>query len=82
MNNGYVLPNYFALIKEYAFKAKEPVVHPVLRRAPEAGRAFKPRVMRARNISGLGTRAGSGRAAEGMIAATAVANCLRRFASR
>ena len=54
MNNGYVLPNYFALLKEYAFKAKEPVVHPALRRAPEPGRAFRPRV-RARNVSGLGT---------------------------
>ncbi|RWA75746.1 fatty acid desaturase [Mesorhizobium sp.] len=54
MNNGYVYPNYFALIKSFAFKAKEPVVHPVLRRAPEPGRAFKPRV-RARNVNGLGT---------------------------
>ncbi|TSE04545.1 fatty acid desaturase, partial [Mesorhizobium intechi] len=34
MNNGYAYPNYFALIKAYAFKAKEPIVHPVLRRAP------------------------------------------------
>jgi len=54
MNNGYVYPNYFALVKSYAFKAKEPIVHPVLRRAPEPGRAFKPRV-RARNVNGLGT---------------------------
>jgi len=54
MNNGYAYPNYFALIKAYAFKAKEPIVHPVLRRAPEHGRAFKPRI-RARNINGLGT---------------------------
>ena len=54
MNNGYVFPNYFALLKEYAFKPKEPVVHPVLRRAPEPGRAFRPRV-RARSVSGLGT---------------------------
>lgn len=53
-NNGYVVPGYFALLKQYAFKAKEPVVHPVLRRAPEQGRAFRPRV-RARNVSGLGT---------------------------
>jgi hypothetical protein len=30
------------------------VTHPVLRRAPEAGRAFRPRV-RARNVNGLGT---------------------------
>ena len=40
MNHGYVVPNYFALLKAYAFKAKEPVVHPALRRAPEPGRAF------------------------------------------
>jgi fatty acid desaturase len=54
MNNGYAYPNYFALVRAYAFKAKEPIVHPVLRRAPEPGRAFKPRV-RARSITGLGT---------------------------
>lgn len=54
MNNGYAYPNYFAMLKAHAFKAKEPVVHPVLRRTPEPGRAFKPRV-RARNVSGLGT---------------------------
>ncbi|MBN9269476.1 MAG: fatty acid desaturase [Mesorhizobium sp.] len=54
MNNGYVYPNYLALIRSYAFKAKGPIVHPVLRRAPEPGRAFKPRV-RARNVNGLGT---------------------------
>jgi fatty acid desaturase len=53
-NNGYAFPNYFALLKAYAFRAKEPVVHPVLRRTPEPGRAFKPRV-RARNVGGLGT---------------------------
>jgi fatty acid desaturase len=53
-NNGYSYPNYLALLKAYAFKAKEPVIHPALRRAPEPGRAFKPRV-RARNVAGLGT---------------------------
>jgi len=42
------------LLKAHAFKAKEPIVHPVLRRTPEPGRAFKPRV-RARNVNGLGT---------------------------
>jgi len=42
------------LLKAYAFKAKEPVVHPVLRRQPEPGRAFKPRV-RARTVAGSGT---------------------------
>ena len=40
MNHGYVLPNYFALLKAYAFKAKEPVVHPALRRAPETGQGL------------------------------------------
>jgi fatty acid desaturase len=54
MNNGYVVPSYFALLKEYAFKAKEPVVHPALRRVPETGASFRPRV-RARNVGGLGT---------------------------
>jgi fatty acid desaturase len=53
-NNGYAYANYFALLKAYAFKAKEPVVHPVLRRQPEHGRAFKPRV-RARSVAGAGT---------------------------
>ncbi|MER9596780.1 fatty acid desaturase [Mesorhizobium sp. M0244] len=54
MNNGYAYPNYFALLKAYAFKAKEPIVHPVLRRTPDLGRAFKPRV-RARSLNGLGS---------------------------
>ena len=54
MNNGYVVPNYFALLREYAFRPKEPVVHPALRRMPETGRAFAPR-MRARSLNGLGT---------------------------
>lgn len=54
MNNGYVFPNYFALLKAYAFTAKEPVVHPFLRRAPELGRAFRPRI-RARTVHGAGT---------------------------
>ncbi|MBN9241643.1 MAG: fatty acid desaturase [Mesorhizobium sp.] len=53
-NNGYAYPNYLALVKAYAFKAKEPVVHPALRRQPEPGRAFQPR-LRARNVGGLGT---------------------------
>jgi len=53
MNNGYVFPGYFALLREYALKAKEPVVHPVLRRSAEYGRAFHPRI-RAKNVAGLG----------------------------
>jgi fatty acid desaturase len=54
MNNGYVFANYFALLRSFAFSAKEPVVHPVLRRVAEAGRAFRPRV-RAHSLTGLGT---------------------------
>jgi fatty acid desaturase len=54
MNNGYVYPNYWTLFRKFALKAKEPVVHPFLRRSPEPGRAFRPRV-HARNLNGLGT---------------------------
>ena len=54
MNNGYVFSGYLALLREYAFRPKEPVVHPALRRSPEPGRAFQPRV-RARNPPGAGT---------------------------
>jgi fatty acid desaturase len=54
MNNGYVYPNYWSLFRKFALKAKEPVVHPFLRRSPEPGRAFRPRV-RAHNLNGLGT---------------------------
>jgi len=53
-NKGYVYPNYLALLRAYAFRAKEPVVHPVLRRTPEPRRAFSPRV-RARSVHGGGT---------------------------
>jgi fatty acid desaturase len=53
MNNGYVFPNYFAMLKHFAFRAKEPVVHPFLRREPEPGRAFRPRV-RAHSLQGGG----------------------------
>jgi fatty acid desaturase len=53
MNNGYVFPNYVALLRHYAFRAKEPVVHPFLRRVPELGRAFRPRV-RAHSVQGGG----------------------------
>ena len=48
------LSELFRAAQGYAFKAKEPVVHPVLRRAPEPGRAFKPRI-RARSVNGLGS---------------------------
>lgn len=54
MSGGYVYPHYLALLRDFAFRAKEPVAHPALRRAPEPGRAFVPRV-RARNVGGLGT---------------------------
>ncbi|MCV0397929.1 MAG: fatty acid desaturase [Rhizobiaceae bacterium] len=56
MNGGYVFPNYRALLSAYLFKAKEPVVHPVLRRSPEPGRAFRPRVA-AHRFGGLGATA-------------------------
>lgn len=54
MNEGYVFPSYFALLKSFAFKAKEPVVHPSLHRAPQAGHAFVPR-MRGRSLTGMAT---------------------------
>lgn len=54
LNGGYVFRNYTALLLSYAFRQKEPVEHPVLRRVPEVGRAFKPRV-RARSLNGLGS---------------------------
>jgi fatty acid desaturase len=52
-NGGYVLPNYTAMAKAYLFTAKEPVVHPALRRLGSAAAAFAPR-MRARNVAGGG----------------------------
>jgi fatty acid desaturase len=55
MNGGYVFPNYFALFRAFALHAKEPVVHPALRRVPEAGRAFKPRV-RGHALNGMASR--------------------------
>ena len=54
MNDGYAFPNYFSLFRSYAFKPKEPVVHPVLRRVAEPGRAFRPR-LRARTVFDAGT---------------------------
>lgn len=53
MNDGYVVPNYLALWEDFAFRAKEPVVHPFLRRTPEPGRAFRPQES-ARGFAGLG----------------------------
>lgn len=38
-NRGYVFPNYLAILRRYAFKAKEPVTHPVLRATPQCGGA-------------------------------------------
>ncbi len=52
MNGGYVFPNYLSLFRAFAFRAKEPVVHPALRRVAETGRAFKPRV-RGRALNGM-----------------------------
>lgn len=54
MNDGYVYPSYLALLRDFAFRAKEPVVHPALRREPEPGRAFRPRVRARNNLGGLG----------------------------
>lgn len=52
MNGGYVYPGYWSLLRDFAFRAKEPVVHPALRRSAEPGRAFRPR-MRTRSVAGL-----------------------------
>ena len=54
-NDGYYYPNYLTLFRDFAFRPKQQVVHPVLRREPEPGRAFRPRVRAARGVSGLGT---------------------------
>lgn len=54
MNGGYTYPNYCALLKDFAFRPKEPVPHPALRRMPEPGRAFRPGA-RGRSIGGNGT---------------------------
>lgn len=54
MNGGYAYPGYLALLRDHAFRTKEPVAHPVLRREPEPGRAFRPR-MRSRSVHGAGT---------------------------
>jgi len=54
MNGGYAYPNYFSLLKAFAFRAKEPVPHPVLHREPHPGRAFRPRA-RGRSLTGNGT---------------------------
>ncbi|WP_295810486.1 fatty acid desaturase [uncultured Nitratireductor sp.] len=54
MNDGYSYSSYWALVKAFAFRAKEPVPHPVLRREPEAPRAFRPRA-HGRSIGGART---------------------------
>lgn len=53
-NGGYVYPGYLSLVAAFAFRRKEPVVHPALRRQPEPGRAFKPRA-RGNSVQGGGT---------------------------
>ncbi|MBO6541202.1 MAG: fatty acid desaturase [Rhizobiaceae bacterium] len=53
-NDGYYYANYLALVRDFAFRPKQTVAHPVLRREAEPGRAFRPRV-RTQNIHGLGT---------------------------
>lgn len=42
MNGGYVFPNYLALLMKFAFKPKEPVVHPAWRRDIEQRFIFLP----------------------------------------
>ncbi|WP_159586026.1 fatty acid desaturase [Chelativorans xinjiangense] len=54
MNGGYAYPNYLALLKDFAFRAKEPVPHPVLQREPHAPRAFRPRA-RSHSLTEAGT---------------------------
>ncbi|MCT7375262.1 fatty acid desaturase [Chelativorans salis] len=54
MNGGYAYPSYFALLRDFAFRAKEPVPHPVLQREPHSPRAFRPRA-RGRSLTGAGT---------------------------
>ncbi len=54
MNDGYSYPCYFALAKDFAFRTKEPVPHPALRRAREAASAFRPRA-HGRSMSGTGS---------------------------
>ncbi|EKF19666.1 fatty acid desaturase [Nitratireductor pacificus] len=53
MNGGYAYPGYLALLKDFAFRPKEPVPHPVLRRAREKPRAFSPRA-RGRSLGSAG----------------------------
>lgn len=55
LNGGYAYGSYFALMREFAFRPKEPVAHPVLRRMPEMGRAFRPRMRGVRSLAGAGT---------------------------
>jgi fatty acid desaturase len=43
LNEGYAYRGYLDLFRAYAFRRKEEVVHPALRRVPEPGMAFRPR---------------------------------------
>lgn len=54
MNGGYAYASYFALLKDFAFRPKEPVPHPVLRRERQHARAFRPRT-RAVRVFGEGS---------------------------
>lgn len=45
MNGGYVFRNYWALFRAFAFRAKEPVEHPVLRKQRQTGRMLQPQSM-------------------------------------
>ena len=42
-NRGYVFPNYLSLLRNYAFKAKEPVIHPEWRMDVEQPFIFLPK---------------------------------------
>ncbi len=55
LNGGYVYSGYLALLRDFAFRAKEQVVHPVLRRRPEPGRAFRPRLRMRGSLPGIGS---------------------------
>ena len=57
MNKGYVFPNYFAMVRRYAFKAKEPVVHPILRATAECGGASAWHQQRMASKAGAATPA-------------------------
>lgn len=54
LNGNYAYPGYWALFRDFAFRPRQPVAHPALRRVPDPGVAFHPRV-RAGKVAGLGS---------------------------